>query len=134
LERASVQGGLFSFRQGWRTPQEMSVTIQLFARRGEDLAGQSINIDASRTNAPKVVLRWKNDQDRPVTQTVREGYALRMEFGPVTSGALPGKLYLCMPDEAKSWVAGTFEAEIRKPATPKPPKTPRPAPPTAARP
>ncbi len=134
VERASVQGGVLSFRQGARTPKEVGLTIHLFARQGEDLAGQSLNIEASRTNAPKVVMRSKIDPSPPVTQTVREGYALRMEFGPVTGGRLPGKFYLCMPDAEQSWVSGTFEAEIRKPSAPRPPVTPRPAPPTVARP
>ena len=134
LERASVQGGLLSFRQGSRTPREIAITIHLFARRGEDLAGQSVTIDTSRTNAPKVTLRWRDDQEQPVTRTVREGYALRLEFGQVAGGLLPGKIYLCAPDDAKSWVAGSFEAEIRKPPVARTPKTSRPAPPTVANP
>lgn len=126
MERASVQGGVLSFRQASRTPRELAVMIHLFARRGEDLAGQSIHIDPSRTNAPKVALRWRDDQDQSVTQTLREGYALKIEFGSVAGGFLPGKLYLCTPDDAKSWVAGSFEAEIRKPPAPKPQKNPQP--------
>ena len=125
LERAMVQGGVLSFRQAAKTPQEIVVAVQLFARKGEDLAGQNINIETSRTNAPKVGLRWKDDQDQPVTESLREGYALRIEFGQVTAGHLPGKIYLCLPDAEKSWLAGAFVAEIRKPAAPKPPKTPQ---------
>lgn len=134
LERATVQGGVLSFRQGSKTPQEVGVTIHLFARRSEDLSGKSINIDANRTNAPKVVLRWKDEQEQPVTQTLHEGYALRLEFGQAADGRLPGKILLCAPDEAKSWMAGSFEAKILKPPAPKPPKTQPPAPPPAANP
>ena len=128
LDRAVVQGGVLSFRQGAKTPQEIIVAVQLFARRGEDLAAQNINIEASRTNAPKVGLRWKDDQNQPVTDSLHEGYALRIEFGQVTAGHLPGRIYLCLPDAEKSWLAGAFVAEIRKPAAPKPPKTPQPTP------
>ena len=134
VERASVQGGVLNFRQGSRTPREVVVTIHLFARRGEDLAGQSISIDSSRTNAPKVMLRWKDDQEQPVTHTLHEGYALRLEFGPVTGSFLPGKILLCAPDDAKSWMAGTFVAEIRKPPVPRPPRTPNPPPGATAKP
>jgi hypothetical protein len=126
LEKATVQGGLLAFRQGSKTPRELVLLIHLFARQGEDLAGQSVNIEASRTNAPKVVLRWKDDPPQLATQNIREGYALRLEFGQVSGGRLPGKIYLCTPDDAKSWVAGTFEAEIRKPSPPKFPKPPKP--------
>ena len=124
LEKATVQGGLLNFRQGPKWPPDAGLTIFLFAKQGEDLAGQSVNIDMGRTNAPKIMLRSKDDQQQPVTHHLQEGYALRIEFGQVTGGRLPGKIYLCTPDDAKSWVAGTFEAEIRKPQPPKPPRTP----------
>ena len=129
LERATVQLGNLSFRQGARTPQELAVTIQLFARRSEDLSGQTVNIDAGRTNAPKVVLRWKDESDRAAQQVIKVGYAMRIEFGQAAGGRLPGKIYLCLPDHGKSWVAGTFEADIKNPPVPKPPKLPQPAPP-----
>lgn len=129
LERASVQLGNLSFRQGARTPQELAVIIQLFARRSEDLSGQTVSIDASRTNAPKVVLRWKDESDKPAQQVLKVGYAMRIEFGQAAGGHLPGKIYLCLPDQAKSWITGTFEAEIKPPPPPKLPKPPPPAPP-----
>jgi hypothetical protein len=124
LQRATLQGGTLNFRQGATWPPELGVTVNLFAHRGEELAGQSIHIEANRTNAPRVTLRWKNEQDQPATKTFRTGYALRVEFGQVSGTRLPGKLYLCMPDDLKSYVAGTFTAEIRKPAPPKTTSTP----------
>jgi len=39
-------------------------------------------------------------------------------------GRMPGKIYLALPDDLKSFVAGTFNAEIRKPPAPKPKQTP----------
>lgn len=131
LEKATVQGGILTLRQGTKTPAEIAVTIHLFARQGEDLAGQEINIDAGRTNGPKVTLRWKDEAQQSVTRTYRIGYAMKIEFGAVAGGALSGKVYLCIPDDAKSCLAGTFSAEIRKPTPPKPPKTSKPAKPVA---
>ena len=133
MEKATVTGGALTLRHGTRTPAEMSVTIHLFAKQGEDLAGQSINLDVSRTNAPKVTVRWKDEQLQPATQTYRTGYALKIEFDPVAGGTLPGKIYLCLPDDAKSCVAGTFAAEIRKPAPPKPKTAKLPPPPAPKR-
>ena len=43
-------------------------------------------------------------------------------IGEAANGRMPGKIYICLPDENKSFVAGTFDAEIRKPPPPKPPK------------
>jgi hypothetical protein len=120
--RATLQGGKLDLRQGGT-----GLTIQLFAKQGEDLAGQSINIEAGRTNSPRVILRWKDEEEKSVTKNIREGYALRLEFGPATNARMPGKIYLCTPDDAKSYVAGTFIAEIRKAPPPKP-KSPQPRP------
>ena len=80
-----------------------------------------------RPRAPRVVLRWKDDQQQPATETITNGYALKLVFGQATNGRMPGKIYLCLPDAAKSFVAGTFDAEIRKPPPPKsaPPRPPR---------
>ena len=42
---------------------------------------------------------------------------LRLELGNLdaANGYVSGKIYLCTPDEMKSYVLGTFNAEIRKP-------------------
>jgi DNA-directed RNA polymerase subunit RPC12/RpoP len=119
LQRAILRGGTLELRQGPDLPPDVGITINLFARQGEDLARQSINIEAERTNAPRAVLRFRNDQGQFVTQPFLQGYALRLEFDQVTNGYLPGKIYFCAPDAVKSWVAGTFEAEIRKPLPPR---------------
>jgi hypothetical protein len=62
-------------------------------------------------------LRWRDGG-----QTAREnfdgGYALRLEFGALANNRIPGKIYLCTPDESKSYVAGTFNADIRRPRPP----------------
>ena len=119
-QRVTLQGGTLNFRQGTDWPPDLGLTVNLFANRGEDLAGQAIQIEATRTNSPKITLRWKNDQAEPATKTYRKGYALRLEFGQPSSGRMPGKIHLCTPDDAKSYVTGTFNAEIRKPSPPKP--------------
>jgi hypothetical protein len=49
-----------------------------------------------------------------------------LEFGEPRDGRMPGKLYFAAPDAAKSWVAGTFDAEIRNPPPPKSGGTHRP--------
>lgn len=119
-ERTTLQGGTLTFRQGRTRSPEAGVTIHLFARRSEDLAGQTVLIEATRTNAPKLTLRSKPGTAPPMTVTLPPGYALRLEFGDVTNGRLSGSIYLSAPDENHSWLAGTFNAEIRRPPPPKP--------------
>jgi len=116
LQRATIQQGRLDLRQGPKWPPDVGVSVHLFAERTEDLAGRTVTIEATRTNAPRVILRWKNDQDKPVTKDFHQGYALRVEFGTVSGNHLPGKIFIALPDEAKSYAAGTFNAEIRKPA------------------
>ena len=123
LQRATVQGGTITLRQKSGDPQDLRVVINLFAKAGEDLAGQTINIETNRENPPRLSFRFKDEQQQQARRDIREGYALKIEFGAVANNRLPAKIYLATPDDAKSWVAGTFDAEIRKPAPPKKPKT-----------
>jgi hypothetical protein len=119
LDRATITGGILNLRQGPKWPPDLGVTLALFAERGEDLAGKQVLIEATRTDAPKITLRWKNAGGEPVTATLRGNYALRLEFGAVTNRVLPGRLYLATPDAERSFVAGTFQAEIRRPTAKK---------------
>jgi len=114
LSRTTVQGGTLTFRQGAEWPPDLGVTVHLFANQGRDLAGKTVNIEPTRTNAPRLTLRWKDEQGKAVNRTIRQGYALRVEFNAVKNGQLPGRIYLCVPDAPYSWMAGTFTAEIRK--------------------
>jgi hypothetical protein len=36
-----------------------------------------------------------------------------LEFGKEKDGKVPGKIYLCMPDDSKSYIAGTFTLELK---------------------
>ena len=52
-------------------------------------------------------------------ENITTGYALKVAFGEAANGRIPGKIYISLPDENKSFVAGTFNAEIRKAPPPK---------------
>ena len=118
-ERATLRGGLLSLRQGKTWPWDLAVSVSLFVRQSEELSGKTVNIDPVRTHVPSVVLRWKDTAQQPATETITGGYALRLMFGVATNGRIPGKIYLCLPDADKSVVAGSFDAEIRRPPPPK---------------
>ena len=114
-EKATLKGGTLTFRQGRTWPPDLGVSILLVAREGEDLAGKFISIPADRPPPlPRVVLRWKDEQQEPATQTINAGYAMKLAFGQPVNGRMPGKIYLCLPDDAKSFVAGVFDAQIRR--------------------
>ena len=119
LERAGIFEGKLDLRQGAKWPPDVGVSIHLFAKRIEDIAGRTVVIESTRTNAPKVILRWRNELGKAVTKEFKSGYAARLEFGQVNGKWLPGKVFIATPDETHSYVAGTFNAEIRKPSPPK---------------
>jgi DNA-directed RNA polymerase subunit RPC12/RpoP len=127
-EKAYLWGGQLSLSQGQTWPWDLGLTLHLFARQGEELSGKTVQIAPDRPRAPRVILRWKDEQRQPATETINNGYALRVVFGQATNSHMPGTIYICLPDSDKSFVAGTFDAEIRRPSPPKtnPPGPPRP--------
>ena len=115
LDRAVIQQGRLDLRQGSEWPPDVGVSLHLFADRTEDLAGRTVVLEVTRTNAPRLILRWKDAEDQVITKDYRRGYAARVEFGPVVSNRISGRIFVAVPDDTKSYVAGTFDAEIRRP-------------------
>jgi DNA-directed RNA polymerase subunit RPC12/RpoP len=119
-ERVILDGGTLTLRTSNPGPPDVGISIYLHANRSEDLAGQSVSIKPDAINIPWVNLRCNDEQGKAVTQTVKTGYALRIDFGQLSGNLLPGKIYLCTPDEQQSYIVGTFTAKIHKPKPPKP--------------
>lgn len=127
-ERAVLRGNVLSLSQGKAWPWDLAVSITFNVRQGEELGGKTVDIPPDRPHALHTVLRWKNEQQQPATQGFSHGYALKLKFGEAANGRIGGQIYLCLPDGEKSFVAGTFDAQIRKPPPPKAPPTAPPAP------
>jgi DNA-directed RNA polymerase subunit RPC12/RpoP len=127
LDRASLSGSNLTLRVGRSGTVELGLNVVFFNRAPEDLSGKSAEVKPEDTTAPKVVLHWKEEERK--SETFRSGYAMKIQFGPLSNNVLPGKIFLCLPDGAESWIAGTFRAEIHKPGPPRPrPPAPRPPP------
>jgi hypothetical protein len=118
LEHATLVGSNLTLRVGHTGPIELGLNILFFNHQPDELSGKTAEIKPTDATAPRVILRWK--EAKRTSQTFRSGYAMKIEFAPVTNNALAGKIFLCLPDGSKSWIAGTFRAEIRKPSPPKP--------------
>jgi DNA-directed RNA polymerase subunit RPC12/RpoP len=114
VERAIFQNGALTLRAGRGGTVEFGVIINFGGAAPESLAGQSLNITTNANKAVGVMLRWKDD-DQQSKVTITNGYALRLNFGQLSGNHLSGKIYLCAPDETKSYIAGTFNADIRRP-------------------
>ena len=118
MDHASITGSNLTLRVGWNGPDELGVNVYFFNRAPEELSGKTAEVKPTDSPAPRVVLHWKDAQR--ASETFHGGYAMKVEFGSVENNALPGKIFICLPDDSKSWVAGTFRAEIHKPSPPKP--------------
>jgi hypothetical protein len=128
-EKATLQGGNLSLWQGEEWPPDYGVTVRLAAREGQDLSGKTVVVGAERPPPiPRVTLRWKNEQRKAVAEDILSGYALRIVFGPATNQHISGQIYVALPDSAQSFVAGKFDAEIRKARPPMRPPPPRASP------
>ena len=119
-ERASFStNGTLTIRAGTRGTVELGLNISFTGATAESLAGQSINVATNAEKAARVTLRWK-EGDEVKRESFSDGYAMRLEFGAEANNRMPGKIYLCTPDEEKSVIiAGTFNVEIRRPRPPK---------------
>ncbi|MCS7336660.1 MAG: hypothetical protein NZ739_00255 [Verrucomicrobiae bacterium] len=114
-QRATLHGGTLNLRQGAAWPPDLGLTVYLDVARSEDLVGQRLEFKPA-DKLPRIALRWKDAQGRPVKRDVTAPFALRLEFGPLSSNRMAGRIYCCIDDPQKSYVFGAFEAEVRKPA------------------
>ncbi len=122
VERALLQNGALTLRQGTRGSVALGVLINFTGTQPEALAGQSLDITTNAPAAARITLIWQ-DGGNAARENLDGGYALRLNFGEISGNRLPGKIYLCAPDETKTYVAGTFTADIRRPR-PKPSPAP----------
>lgn len=120
--RATFQNGSLTFRAESHGPFELGAAIDFKGEQPEVMVGKAINITTNVDQAAKITLRWKED-GKVRRASFTDGYALRLEFGALVKNRLSGKIYLCAPDDDKSYLMGTFDADARKPKPKAPPKT-----------
>jgi len=110
----TANGHLLSLSEG-SGPSPMH-EFQVFLRLGatDTVTNHTWSITPEMTGASvaPVVKRWKTDpRFAPQSKTFSSGYALQLEMGtPGEDGQIPGKIFLSLPDQEQSVVAGTFKA------------------------
>jgi hypothetical protein len=114
VEHAFVQNGMLMLRAGHGGAVTLGIAINFGGVQPESLANRSLNITTNTLMAARVTLHWQ-DGSQSAMENFEGGYALRLEFGKLAGNRLSGKIYFCAPDDLKSYVAGTFNAQIRKP-------------------
>ena len=80
---------------------------------GDAIEGKSFEVnttDEGKTN-PRVQMTWSEGDTSP-TVVFAKGYAMKLQFDQAVNGVAPGRIYLCFPDDSKSWVAGTIKVRL----------------------
>ena len=106
---------VLTFQQGEGAVADAELFIYLRLSRGEQLAGRewTISKDMKGKEVPQVIKRWKKDpRYAPQQRAFTAGYAMKLKFGEMTNGVLPGKIFVGLPDTERTVVAGTFSATL----------------------
>jgi len=119
--KVQFQDDTLNFRVGAKPP-DLGLMI-MFGKGIHEVAGRSFSFETNSEQAPRILLRWKNEVGASVRQYVFQGYALRLELNPVHANRLTGKIYFCATNAENSYAVGTFDAEILRP-TPLPRRHP----------
>ena len=115
VERATFQNGSLTLRQGTKGAVDFGVVINFSGAEAEDLSGKTINVMTNAEKAARVSFRWRDEDGKVQKPNYDAGYAMRLEFGTLEKNRLRGKIYLCTPDDEKSYLLGSFNADARKP-------------------
>lgn len=115
VESSSIDNGLLSLKLGKDVSADLEIQIMLFTPPWEVPAGKNFKMpSAAGVTSPQVVLMWREPgQSESSEQKFKDKYVLTLEFGQEKDKKLPGKIFLSLPDETKSNLAGTFEADIK---------------------
>lgn len=63
---------------------------------------------------PRLRVVWKFPGEKPSDTVAADiKYAMRLEFGELKNGKLPGRIYLCVLDQKKSFLRGKFVANVK---------------------
>ncbi|MBI3547329.1 MAG: hypothetical protein HY081_12175 [Gammaproteobacteria bacterium] len=111
VESSTIENGVLTLRLGKDVNADLEIQIVLFTPPWEVPTGKTFKMPGASSNAPQILLVRKETES--TEQKFKDKYVLTLEFGQEKDKKLPGKIYLSLPDETKSSVAGTFEADIK---------------------
>lgn len=114
-ESVIIEHDILTIRDGEGIFPDHAVMIFLFLKEGQVAEGRSYHITkTSGFGSPHIHMKWKQENSElPKTEVFMKDYAMRLDLGMIVNGRLPGKIYICLPDEARSFVAGSFTALVK---------------------
>ena len=110
-DKVEFDGDALTFRQGKEFFADRE--IKLLGLGGLDIReGLKLVVTPDKEfgpDVPSVHASWKKSGGAlPELQMHMGKYALKLEVGKPEAGKVKGKIHLCLPDEAKSFLAGSF--------------------------
>lgn len=113
-EKAFLRGNHLVFRQGTGSPPALAMIISMHSP-----VTNSLHIKftpGSPAPHPQVVVRGKDERGHSSSQAYKSGSMihLALEFGPANT--FSGHAYVAAPDDARSFVSGTFQGEVVHPS------------------
>ena len=115
VESAILENGILTIRDGKDFFPDHALTIFLFLDKGDTGEGKSFDIKKTGGfSSPHIHMKYiLEGRDLPETEMFMDNYVMRLDFGNMENNRLPGKIYICLPDEMKSFVGGTFMADMK---------------------
>jgi hypothetical protein len=114
MEKVTLEGGWLKFVEGKDFFADREMDVVIFENDTAKLSGRTFTMPKKEFGVnPHIYMKWKEGGKAPRQSSFVGGYALRLEFGTLSGGKLPGKIYLCVPDREKSFVSGAFEVEVK---------------------
>jgi len=112
-ERAYIRGPILHLRQGQEHIPDRSLKIFLFVETDE-IENNTIEVNKEGSfGDPHIHMSSRQKGETfPQIDMFFDDYVMRLEFGTSSEGRLPGRIYICLPDEQQSVAAGDFIAEI----------------------
>jgi len=88
------------------------IHVFLNLKSGQGIEGRTFEFRADDEKVPAI--HYHVHSVKPIAVgSYSKGYTMRLEFGKEKDGSIPGKLYLCLPDQKKSWIAGSFSLVVK---------------------
>jgi hypothetical protein len=110
---AAVEGNDLVFRTGKDVTPERRMLLKLRKSADESLENRKWAVRQDTPAGAAVPEVWLELPPQPI-HAFSSGYALTLELGQRKDGKVPGKVYLSLPDDEKSFLAGTFTADYAR--------------------
>jgi hypothetical protein len=106
---------VLTLRQGSGPSPDRAILVYMHLKPNEGPTNQNLTVspDARNPLVSQVTKMWKTDPKyAPRQKAFFDKYAMKLELGKQTDNGIEGKIFVALPDQEQSVVAGVFKATI----------------------